>query len=261
MELQSLRDAHLDKEAEVHAAWQSALMASQGEQVARLSALSELESRIEERLSSALAATAERLEAQQVHDVEAAERMEEVTRLLESSTRQIADAADAQRHDAAGLEARAMERLQDVIGAFETRSKEQEERLLAFETRLSEHQQQSAESLRGQLQEEARALAAELAGTGAIVRDAASLVQSSGAELTAAAEMFTGAVDRHSEAAERWLDGLSEVERAVEEAGGEAAVSVLRQYLTRTHELFDQQLGFQQELFNQLQEAREVPGA
>ncbi len=46
------------------------------------------------------------------------------------------------------------------------------------------------------------------------------------------------------------------MERSVEEAGEGAAVDVLGQYLARTHELFDQQLGFQQELYEQLRAAR-----
>lgn len=103
-------------------------------------------------------------------------------------------------------------------------------------------------------------LGGQLGAATELMRETVGLLQVGGAELGAAAEMFSVAVDAHGRAAGDWLEGLGRVERAVEEAGEGAAVDVLGDYLARTHELFDQQLGFQQELVEQLRETRSSAG-
>ena len=102
----------------------------------------------------------------------------------------------------------------------------------------------------------AEALSASLGQTSELVQNAAGLVQAGGAELTAVAEMFGEAVDRQREAAREWLENLGHVERAVADAGEGAAADALGHHLARTHEIFDRQLRFQQELFEQLRNGR-----
>ncbi len=227
---------------------------------------------VQAQLGLAAEAMLERLSAAEASDARQAERTvamvekldETVSHLSQVAAQQTAgiDAFLSQAAERnANFEAEAQERLGSLMDALAKESGAQAERLAAFETALAKQQQEGAADLRTQLAQEAQELGQELARTGEMVRSAASLVQASGAELSAAAEMFSGAVEQHGEAAERWLSGLSIVERSVEEAGEEAAVEVLGQYLTRTHELFDQQLGFQQELFEQLKAARDAVNA
>ena len=90
------------------------------------------------------------------------------------------------------------------------------------------------------------------------MQGAAGMVQAGGVELTAVAQMFADAVDRQRDAAREWLDNLGHVERAVADAGEGAAADALGQHLARTHEIFDRQLRFQRELFDQLQHAKQT---
>ena len=124
---------------------------------------------------------------------------------------------------------------------------------------MRESQSETALTLAQQLGTHAQELSASLGQTSALVQDAAGLVQAGGAELTAVAEMFAEAVDRQREAAREWLENLGHVERAVADAGEGAAADALGHHLARTHEIFDRQLRFQQELFEQLRHARTSP--
>ena len=149
----------------------------------------------------------------------------------------------------ATLENHHRERLEAVAEALTS----QAERLGTMQQALEDRHAVHAAELGAALVAEAKRLGAGLEETSALVREAAGATAMGGAELAAAAELFTAAVERHGEAAEQWLEGLGQVERAVEEAGESAAVDVLGQYLARTHELFDQQLGFQQALVAQIE--------
>ncbi len=95
--------------------------------------------------------------------------------------------------------------------------------------------------------------------TTALVKEAAQSVRSGGTELTAVAEMFTGAVDRYRDANERWLDTLPAIEGALEKKGGGEAIDLLGAYLDQTREVFDHSLAFQRELFAELRALRAAP--
>ncbi len=153
-------------------------------------------------------------------------------------------------------EARTAEKLDALLAKVADAVEAQRERLADLERALADRHEGHVRELSDEMLKRTEALGAGLAETGAIVAQAATLVQSSGAELGAAVEMFTGSVEQHAEAAQRWLSSLATVERAVEEAGEGAAVDVLGQYLARTHELFDQQLGFQEALVKRLELAK-----
>ncbi|MDD9943957.1 MAG: hypothetical protein OXU20_23140 [Myxococcales bacterium] len=86
-----------------------------------------------------------------------------------------------------------------------------------------------------------------------LMEQAAGLVQAGGSELVTVAETFAAAVEHQRHAAQQWLESLGEIERSVSEAGEAAAADVLGQHLARTHEVFERQLRFQQELIAQLQ--------
>ncbi|MCA9615701.1 MAG: hypothetical protein R3B99_03020 [Polyangiales bacterium] len=153
-------------------------------------------------------------------------------------------------------EARTAEKLDALLAKVADAVEAQRERLADLERALADRHEGHVRELSDEMLKRTEALGAGLAETGAIVAQAATLVQSSGAELGAAVEMFSTSVERHADAAQRWLSSLATVERAVEEAGEGAAVDVLGQYLARTHELFDQQLGFQEELVKRLEVAK-----
>ncbi|MBX3249183.1 MAG: hypothetical protein KF901_18535, partial [Myxococcales bacterium] len=166
---------------------------------------------------------------------------------------------DEARERLVEAEARTAAKVDALLAKVADAVEAQRERLADLERALVDRHESHVRELSGEMLSRAEALGAGLAETGALVAQAATLVQSSGAELGAAAEMFSASVEQHAEAAQRWLEGLANVERAVEEAGEGAAVDVLGQYLARTHELFDQQLGFQQELVDQLRTPKPGP--
>jgi hypothetical protein len=250
--------------------WKSASAETAKRDEERAAGLGEVAARFEESLGRTAEAMLARMGAQESNDQRFAERQQEMVEHLRSAVENVSAAADAQVQNiaqfneagevrGAQIETRASARVETLIEALSEATRVQAERLAAFEETLAQQQQTGAELLRQQLVSEARELGEGLSATGAMVREAAGLVQSGGAELSAAVELFSGSVEEHGQAAQRWLSGLSLVERSVEEAGEGAAVEILGQYLTRTHELFDQQLGFQQELFEQLRAARTPP--
>lgn len=253
--------------ASVAVEWKSASEQTAKRDEERAAGLGEVAERFEATLGRSAEAMLARMGSQETADQRFAERQVEMVEHLRNAVENVSAAADAQVQniakfteagDARGaeIETRASARVETLIEALSEATRAQAERLAAFEETLAKQQQAGAELLRQQLVAEARELGEGLSTTGAMVREAAGLVQSGGAELAAAVELFSGSVEEHGQAAQRWLSGLSLVERSVEEAGEGAAVEVLGQYLTRTHELFDQQLGFQQELFEQLRAAR-----
>lgn len=253
--------------ASVAVEWKSASEQTAKRDEERAAGLGDVAARFEATLGRSAEAMLERMGNQESADQRFAERQVEMVEHLRNAVENVSAAADAQVQniakftetgDARGaeIETRASARVETLIEALSEATRAQAERLAAFEETLAKQQQAGAELLRQQLVAEARELGEGLSTTGAMVREAAGLVQSGGAELAAAVELFSGSVEEHGQAAQRWLSGLSLVERSVEEAGEGAAVEVLGQYLTRTHELFDQQLGFQQELFEQLRAAR-----
>lgn len=253
--------------SEVATSWAAAHEQSATRDESRAAQLAELAARMHEELGGASALIRERLEDGAARDAAQAERAEKMLAHLEQAGATFTGAARAQAEAVEALmahgdarasqneahaDARAKKLLDDVGAAVSM----QAERLAQFEEALAARHDAHAQALGEQLAGEARRLGEGLDVTGSMVREAAELVKAGGAELAAAVEMFTGAVEQHGEAAQRWLGGLSQVERSVEEAGEGAAVDVLGQYLARTHELFDQQLGFQQELYEQLRATR-----
>lgn len=253
--------------ASVAVEWKSVSAETAKRDEERAAGLGEVAERFEATLGRSAEAMLARMGAQENTDERFAARQEAMVEQLQLAVQSVSAAAEAQVQniakfteagDARGaeIETRASARVETLIEALSEATRVQAERLAAFEATLAQQQQAGAELLRQQLVSEARELGEGLSTTGAMVREAAGLVQAGGAELSAAVELFSGSVEEHGQAAQRWLSGLSLVERSVEEAGEGAAVEVLGQYLTRTHELFDQQLGFQQELFEQLRAAR-----
>ena len=199
--------------------------------------------------------------ARNAHTEALAEVEDRLAERQENRAAKMAGALQAQAEKLAGLqdalESQQLARVQAVADALAS----QAERLGGIQEALEARHAAHAAELSGALVAEAKRLGAGLEETSALVREAAGATAAGGAELAAAAELFTAAVERHGEAAERWLEGLGHIEKAVEEAGEGAAVDVLGQYLARTHELFDQQLGFQQALVAQIENQGPLFGA
>jgi hypothetical protein len=149
--------------------------------------------------------------------------------------------------------ARALQDLFEVVREATTR---QAGLLTGFEEKLAAQRETEIEQTRTLLLAHAEQLAGRLGETSGLVREAAGLVKAGGAEMSAVAEMFGSAVDRHREAAGSWLESLSEVDAAVEQAGRGAAADALREQLASTQEVFARQLEFERELFEQLRALR-----
>lgn len=129
------------------------------------------------------------------------------------------------------------------------------EQLLRLQTHGDEQrvrQEESLSALADLLAEHLRKLDGRLATSTDLLAQAGGLVQAGGAELVTVAETFSAAVEAQRAAAQAWLESLGEIERSVTDAGEAAAADVLGQHLARTHEVFDRQLRFQQELMEQL---------
>lgn len=230
----------------------------------RAESLGEVAQRVEEELVKATSVVRERLAANVEADAAQQKRAEELLVHLEAATGRVADAAgrqvealerfvEANNERVQEQEERTQQRLEALLGRIGEGVRSQGQRLASLETALVERQERSASALADELKKQAEAIGDSLSNTAGLVNEAAALVKGGGAELVAAVEMFVGAVDQHNAASQRWMDGLGMVDQKVEDAGTEAAVDILGQYLARTHELFDQQLGFQQELVERLQ--------
>jgi hypothetical protein len=129
---------------------------------------------------------------------------------------------------------------------------EQAARLTAFEERLDAARRDAADALAARLADHARGMGESLGATAALVREASELLRAGGAEMTAVAEMFTGAVDRYRDASDRWLSSLGAIEDAIERREHGEATDLLGAYLDQTREVFDHSLQFQRELFSEL---------
>ncbi len=210
----------------------------------RLAAIEAASLRLEERATSAARA------AEAIPDV--------VSRFLSAEEQRLRDrdVSDEQRDERLeGLIAR-IDRMAD---ALEQRASEHNDRAVELEAKLDRERVQSAVLLVEKLSVHAASFGQGLDATASLVRDAAESVRSGGTELTAVAEMFTGAVDRYRDANERWLDSLTTIEGALDKKGGGEALDLLGAYLDQTREVFDHSLAFQRELFAELRALRAAP--
>jgi hypothetical protein len=157
-----------------------------------------------------------------------------------------------------------LERLAGLEARVESAVDAQAERLAAFEARLITERGASAEALARSLVDHATSLGAGLDGTGVLVREAAELVKSGGAELSAVAGLFADSVDRYREANEHWRRTLVGLEEALQRGGGGEGGEtgqLLGHYLDQTREIFGDTLRFQRELFSELRALRGGPPA
>jgi hypothetical protein len=221
--------------------------------------------------AGALADAAAQLEARLDHGAQSEQRRARDAETLIARITQASEAIGAAAADQlAGLqrfietegarlkasEALAEQRQGQLFQRLTELSEAQAQRLAEFERQLLLRHETSGEQLRDRLAEHHDALGQDLQRTSKLVAEGASLLQSSGAEFGAVVESFAAAVERQREGARSWLESLGEMERAVANAGESAAADVLDQHLVRTHELFDRQLQFHQELIEQLRGSR-----
>jgi len=237
-----------------------------------MAARSEADAALIARLDERVAALAERIATQQETF---AERMAESVRArteallerLEASASALRDAGHQQQAAltmavesaearVASLEAETGRRLHALFDALQEGATRQAESLAGFEQRLAEARASDAEFLREALSQHGTDLSGQLGAAGEQLREAASLVQAGGAELSALAEAFAQAVERHRDASAAWLERLGDVEGAVDRAGREAAADALGAQLAATEEVLARQLDFQRELFEQLRGLR-----
>src|SRR5690606_38897881 len=162
-------------------------------------------------------------------------------------------AADARLRDGEGAQ---RERFDALLETVRSAQEAQAARMLAFEERVATLHSEGAVGLADKLRDHAEGLSAGLLETSDLLRDAASLVHAGGAEMTAVAEGFAASVEAQRDAARAWLDNLGHVEAAVTRTGEGAAADALGEHLVQTQELFERQLRFQNELYEQLRALR-----
>jgi hypothetical protein len=167
--------------------------------------------------------------------------------------RALADGLAARMEDATGVLREVGEQQRS---AFESLASASEQSALRIESSAEARADALAARLEAMVESQAAGLAETGAAVGAALREATGSVAAGGAELSAAAQMFSESVDRHREAATTWLESLGQVEQAVEQAGQEAAADAVRGQLAATEEIFARQLRFQQALFEQVRELR-----
>jgi hypothetical protein len=136
----------------------------------------------------------------------------------------------------------------------------QAEAIAALATHSSTGLEEAEQRAEARLEALTTTLGGKLTETSDVVREAAVSVQAASIELGATAEAFVGAVERNQRAAEEWLANLGRVEAAVAEAGEEAASDTLAQHLAHMHDVFERQIRFQQEVFEQLRALRGARG-
>ncbi len=237
---------------------------------ARAESLARLSSSIGADLAAASEALRARAEARAEAEAREAARIEALHARLDETAASVGAAAARQ---ASALEAmvaaaegrlRAAEESQDarlssLLDRMAAAEEAQASRLAAFEERIGALHEKGALGLAGELTRHAEGLSKGLAETTEILREAAGLVHAGGAEMTAVAEGFAAAVEAQRDASRAWLESLGQVEAAVLRAGEGAAADVLGEHLAHTHEVFDRQLRFQTELFEQLRALRPSP--
>ena len=177
---------------------------------------------------------------------------------VEVQTRLWGEAMEHTRDAAEVAEARAEARLATLGQSIAISIDRQAERLAEFELHFAQAREAGGSALAATLAEHARHLGEGLDATGALVREAADLVRSGGAELSAVAEMFADAVDRYRESSDAWRQVLGGLEDALSRGGassGEAG-QLMGSYLDQTREIFGDTMRFQRELFSELRALR-----
>ena len=91
-----------------------------------------------------------------------------------------------------------------------------------------------------------------------VAREGLVSVKVGGAELEAAAAMFTAAAAAHQEGARAWLGSLDAVDERVRQSGKAAAAEALQKQLEYTHKIFGEQLRLHRELFEEVRGAQRV---
>jgi hypothetical protein len=229
----------------------------------RAAALSEVGARMQRDLAEAASVVRERLQDSAQAEATQQARAEELFARLGEASKIIAEAAQTQvgalgQFVAATdgrlreAEQRSHERLGDVLAQWSALGKEQAERIAGFEQALLGQHASTASDLGQRLAEHAAALQEKISRSAELLEQASTLIHGGGAELAAVAESFSSAVASQREGARQWLEALGDIERYALEAGEAAAADALGLHLARTHEVFDKQLQFQQELIAQL---------
>jgi hypothetical protein len=241
-------------------------VAAQGEaETAWLARLETHSAELAERIATRQAAFAEQLAAGvQARTEQLLDRLEAAATALGDAGREqqnaLALALESAEARVATLESETGRRLHALFDALQQGAERQAETLAGFEERLGEQRAAEARALQDALVGQGSALAAQLATAAEQVREAATLVHAGGAELSALAEAFGQAVERHRDASVAWLERLGDVEGAVDRAGRERAAEALGAQLAATEEVLARQLDFQRELFEQLRALRAGEG-
>ncbi len=242
---------------------QAAFEQAGGRDRERAAALSEVGARMQRDLAEAASVVRERLQysaeaeaTQQARAEELFARLGEASKVIAEAAKtqvgalgQFVEATDGRLREA---EQRSHERLGEVLRQWSALGNEQAERIAAFEQALLGQHASTAGELGQRLSEHAAALQAQISRSAELLEQASTLIHGGGAELSAVAASFASAVASQREGARQWLEALGDIERYALEAGETAAADALGLHLARTHEVFDKQLQFQQELIAQL---------
>jgi hypothetical protein len=143
-----------------------------------------------------------------------------------------------------------------TLDRLRTLGEEQAERITQLEAALARERHEHVQGLALELEGHVADIEQRLTRTSGAVEEASAVWRASTVEMQAVAQLFATSVERQREAADAWLESLTTVESAVEQAGRDAASDALSEQLASTHELFARQLQFQHELLTQLRTLR-----
>ncbi|MET0389728.1 MAG: hypothetical protein ABW321_27395, partial [Polyangiales bacterium] len=179
--------------------------------------------------------------------------VEQQEQRLRESTAQLMALASTHFEEQAG---RLRESAAAHAAQLQTSTAEQVQRLAAIEALIEEGRDEHVRGLASLVTTHADELEQRFAKTSAAVQEASAVWQAASVEMQAVAELFASSVERQRAASDAWIEGLSQVEGAVERSGLHAARDALADQLSSTQEVFARQLQFQRELFEQLRTLR-----
>ena len=180
------------------------------------------------------------------------QQLQHVMSQQQNATKQLADAGQQLLQAESAMN----ERQQGLVQRMDAAMQSQAESSQAWQTNLAKQHAEQLSALAQLFSDQLSTQQQVQERNAQLLEEAAASVQGGGVQLLTLAETFTASVEQHRQNLREWVDNLGDVERAVTEAGEAAAADVLGEHLARTHEVFDRQLRFQQEVVEQLRTAQ-----
>lgn len=176
----------------------------------------------------------------------------ELASLTETQSSRLGVLADEVREQAKAVSKASEERITEAALQAQLVLEQQAAAHVAFHEKLEAVRAELGGALVSKIEEHASELREATAQTATLAREAAELLRLGSAEISAAAELLTGAIDKHREASERWLDGVAVGEKEPSGRPGEW----LDESLDRTREALQHVVEMQREMITEVRSLR-----